>query len=189
MSGPGEHYPDDILEGDFPSADLKKKREAEVVKWFDDFQRYCRDEGGIEIGISPDAAREINSLYWETMCDSVRIRLQRTQGEPVRADRHKIASLFELLIATQRPFNPPDEAATIDLNARAAFFVATNIIGNWGYVDTNDLFVSESFDREHRTWLKQLNTHSEGLPIFSNAATWYLVEKLFIERGARRQAA
>jgi hypothetical protein len=44
------------------------------------------------------------------------------------------------------------------------------------------MYVSDSFDREHTTWLKQLNLYTEGWPVFSNAATWYLVELIYFER-------
>lgn len=178
-------FPDDELLGDIAGASQKEKRRNEIIKWFDDFKAYCLEEGGLATDYDPIVVDQLNQNYWEEMCESVRARIVSTSGKPVRADRHKIASLLELLIVYYQPFRHDDPACQNDLNARAGFFVATNIIGNWGKVSTDDLFVSESFDREHRTWLMQLNHHSEGKPIFSNAATWYMVEKLFIERSGR----
>lgn len=189
MSGPQGVYPDDLLVGTFAGVDQKAKRKAEIIKWFSDFKAFCKDDGDFDTDFDPATVGQINQNYWEEMCESVRARLCSATGNEVRADRHKIASLFELLIVHYQPFKNDDLEIELDLNARAAFFVATNIIGNWGKVTTDDLFVSPSFDREHRTWLKQLNKHSEGMPIFSNAATWYMVEKLFIERSERKQAA
>lgn len=175
-------YPDDELAGKIPNPDQQEKRKAELQQWFSFFREYCHEEGDFEADYDQEILDRINRNYWEEMCESVRVRLQPSEYKPVRADRHKIASLMELLINHYKPFQCDDEEIKVDLNARAAFYIATNIIGNWGKVDGDDLYVSDSFDREHRTWLKQLNEHSEGLPIFSNAATWYLVEKLFIER-------
>jgi hypothetical protein len=179
-------YPDDLLAGEIANVDQKEKRKAEIHKWFSDFQSFCQTEGEFYTEYDHDLVDQINQNYWEEMCESVRARLVPQVGKEIRADRHKIASLFELLITHFQPFQCDDEDCKIDLNARAAFFVATNIIGNWGRVNTDDLYVSESFDREHRTWLKQLNVHAEGSPIFSNAATWYLVERIFIERSEYR---
>lgn len=189
MNAPCGVYPDDLLAGKIANVAQKDKRKIEIHKWFADFKKYCKEEGDFDVDYESATVDDINESYWEQMCESVRARLRPTEGKAVRADRHKIASLFELLIVHFRPFQNDDEAISADLNARAAFFVATNIIGNWGKVDTDDLYVSESFDREHRTWLKQLNQYSEGQPIFSNAATWFMVEKLFIERSEHRKAS
>lgn len=178
-------YPDDLLVGEFANGEQVEKRIKEIHKWFSDFKNFCLEAGDFIATYDLKSVDQISQSYWEMMCESVRARLRPPPGKEVRADRHKIASLFELLIVYIQPFQNDDAEVMRDLNARAAFFVATNIIGNWGKVPVGDLFVSESFDREHRTWLKQLNEHSEGMPIFSNAATWYMVEKLFIERGEK----
>ena len=188
MSTPSGKYPDDDLYSAFTGDEQKAKRKAEIQQWFEDFKEFCLRDGGVSIEIASNVIDLINEDYWSQMSESVRIRICPPNGKSVRADRHKIASLFELLIVHHQPFLHPESSIQIDLNARAAFFVATNIIGNWGYVNSGDLYVSQSFDREHRTWLIQLNEHSEGLPIFSNAATWYLVELLFIERSSTAQA-
>lgn len=187
MNCPHGVYPDDLLAGAIANVDQKEKRKAEIHKWFTDFKNFCQVDGNFFADYDPQAVDQINQNYWEEMCESVRARLRPAAGKDVRADRHKIASLFELLIVHYKPFQNDDDEIKADLNARAAFFVGTNIIGNWGKVNTDDLFVSDSFDREHRTWLKQLNEHSENMPIFSNAATWYLVERIFIERSEYRK--
>lgn len=179
-------FPDDELIAGIAPQDQVTKRRGELISWFDAFKEYCLEEGNYETEYSEQVVDQINQNYWENMCESVRARIVSKGGAPVRADRHKIASLLELLIVHHQPFNAENDGTRNDLNARAAFYVATNIIGNWGHCSEQDLFVSDSFDREHRTWLKQLNRHSEGMPIFSNAATWYLVEKIFIERSARQ---
>lgn len=184
MSIPHGVYPDDRLDGQFTAPEQKAKRKAELLQWFEDFKLFCFEEGGLSIGFDEQVVEEINENYWAQMAESVRIRICTTEGKVVRADRHKIASLLELLIVHHQPFSHDEAPVQSDLNARAAFFVATNVIGNWGVVETDDLYVSDSFDREHRTWLTQLNEHSEGMPIFSNAATWYMVELLFIERSS-----
>ena len=184
MSVPAGTFPDDELIGNFATAEQIANRASDIKQWLEDFRNHCL-ENGASVSIHPQAVEEINQSYWAAMSESVRVRIIPEVGKSVRADRHKIASLFELLVQHHQPFEHTDSEIATDLNARAAFFVAINIIGNWGYVGAGDLYVSESFSREHLTWLKQLNEHSEGLPIFSNAATWYLVEKLFIERAER----
>lgn len=138
------------------------------------------------ITYAADITEIINSHYWEAMDENVRPRIQSSMPDsPVRADRHKIAALMELVIMHAQPILHADARIANDLTARLAFFVAMNILGNWNKSRVGDLYVSDSFDREHRTWLRQLHTHSEGWPIFSNAATWYLVELIYFERSAR----
>ena len=178
-------FPDDELPGKIAESAQKAKRRDEIVKWFDAFKAYCLREGRLEVSYNETIVDQLNQNYWEEMCESVRSRIVSSADKPVRADRHKIASLLELLIVHYQPFHDDRPDVKSDLNARAAFYVATNIIGNWGKVSIDDLYVSESFDREHRTWLTQLNQYSEGQPIFSNAATWYMVEKIFIERSEK----
>lgn len=184
MSDKDDNFPDDELESEIADDEKKQKRFAELITWFDRFVDYCKSEG-YQAQYDSDSVGQINQNYWEEMCESVRARLKTPEDKPVRADRHKIASLLEILVIYYQPFQDADPEIMEDVNARAAFYVATNIIGNWGKVNSDDLYVSESFDREHRTWLKQLNHFDEGGPVFSNAATWYLVEKIFIERTQR----
>ncbi len=187
MNLPAGAYPDDEISHQFAQADSIEKRRRELAIWFKTFLDYCEEEGGIRLELDESLVDRINSQYWELMHDQVRCRIQAVNGVEPRADRHKIASLTELLIVCCAPIKHPDKAIANDLNARAAFFVATHIIGNWGKVDIGDLQVSESFTREHLAWLTQLPKYQEGWPIFSNAATWYLVELTLIERQLREK--
>lgn len=180
-------YPDDVLTDKWGTREQIERRRGEIANWLDTFLRYCHEEGGVtEVGFQEGIEEQINAQYWEAMGENVRPRiLSSDPSRPVRADRHKIASLMELLLVHAQPITHPDPEIQEDLNVRFAYFVAMNILGNWNPNKVKDLRVSPSFDREHRTWLKQLSTHSEGWPIFSNAATWYLVELIYFERTDR----
>ncbi|MDP2794798.1 MAG: hypothetical protein Q8O25_12115 [Sulfurisoma sp.] len=189
MSADTSTYPDDILSGDFTPEDQKHRRLDEITTWFSRFAEYCLEEGGIGIGFKAGIQSLINSAYWEQMDEVVRPKIiSGTPNGEARADRHKIASLMELMIVHAQPVTYGNPEIAEDLNVRLAFYVATNIIGNWNSEKCENLYVSESFDREHRTWLRRVNTKAEGMPVFSNAATWYLVELLYLERVAKAQA-
>ena len=176
-------YPDDILSGPITPIEQKTRRREEISNWLGAFAAYCEVAGGFRVCFADDSAEIINSTYWEAMDENVRPRIQSSDpAKPVRADRHKIASLMELVVMHFMPVQDENRDTASDLNARLAFFIAMNIIGNWNKERVKGMFVSESFDREHRTWLRQLHSHSEGWPIFSNAATWYLVECIYFER-------
>lgn len=176
-------YPDDDLSDEQPSHSQREKRFAEITAWFQQFGDFCLENGEVEVVFASDAAESINNDYWEMMYKDVRKRIQPAVGvEPKRADRHKIASLMELLIVHHGPIEHSDEVVRREMNADLAFFVAKNIIVGWHKDRLRHIHVSDSFDREHRTWLIQCQTYSENNPIFSNAATWYLVELILFER-------
>jgi hypothetical protein len=166
------------------SPERMDRRQQEITGWITHFVESCRVDG-VEASFSADDVALLNADYWDLLKESVRPRVAKYDGGKGHIDRHKIASMFELLIVHHRPIKHTDEQIADDLNARFAFFVAINIIASWNGIAGADLYVSESFDREHRTWLKQLNMYSESWPIFSNAATWYLVELVYLERTGR----
>jgi hypothetical protein len=169
---------------DVITAERRERRHEEISNWLSHFAGALRCDG-VDVSVADGAADALNVAYWELLQESVRPRVVRHDGTHGHIDRHKIASLFELLIVHEQPLLHGDAAIAADLNARLAFFVAINIIAAWNGITADDLYVSESFDREHRTWLNQLSRYREGWPIFSNAATWYLVELVYLERIAR----
>lgn len=166
------------------SHDRKERRHHEIIGWVAHFVDGCRADG-VDAAFDPDDIARLNADYWDLLKETVRPRVAKHDGGKGHIDRHKIASMFELLVIHHRPIKHADDSIADDLNARFAFFVAINIIASWNGITGSALFVSDTFDREHRTWLKQLNRYSEGWPIFSNAATWYLVELIYLERTAQ----
>ncbi len=163
------------------SQERRDRRLQEITGWITHFIDACRVDG-VVASFSVDDIALLNDDYWSQLKQNIRPRVAKHDGGKGHIDRHKIASMFELLIVHHRPIKHEDDGIADDLNARFAFFVAINIIASWNGIAGADLYVSDTFDREHRTWLKQLNKYSEGWPIFSNAATWYLVELVYLER-------
>lgn len=172
------HFPDDHLHGEYATEEQRSKRLVKIQEWLANFAEHAgRLSAPITIAYIPDAAETINCLYWESLEGKVRPRMARHSGEHVVIDHHKIASLTELCIARIQPIVvTDDETGSLLLNARLAFYMALNLIGNWNEEKVKTLVVSESFNREHLTWLMYVNANDD-FPIFSNAATWYLVEE------------
>lgn len=161
----------------------KEKRYKELEHWFLMFAKYFQETFGTPIQYQNDIVRVINHNYWELLEENVRPLVKsRDQNGNVVIDRHKIASLTELLIVHLQPIVYEDNDTRKLLNARQAFFIASNIIGNWDQDKVSDLFVSESFNSEHLAWLRYLSDGARPFAIFSNSATWYLVEKIFLDR-------
>lgn len=127
----------------------------------------------------------INSTYWETIEEHIRPRMI-SNGTKRIIDRHKIASTLELCVCCIAPLEHDDKETKNDINARLAFYIGLNIIGNWSPDKITTLFVSDQFHREHMAWLREVNANRRELSIFSNAATWYLVELLCIERSSKK---
>jgi hypothetical protein len=117
--------------------------------------------------------------------EGIRPNIKSRSGGDVVVDRHKIASLSELLIVRLQPIEHEDPDNLLTLNARLAYFVAINIIANWNPENVEKLEVSKSFNREHLTWLKYVANGVAPASVFSNSATWYLVERIFLERFER----
>lgn len=170
------HFPDEQLHGEYATAEQREKRLGDIEVWLSCYAQLSEKLFAQPISYMDGAARFINSLYWETLESKVRPALLRAADARITIDRHKIASLTELCICYYQPILLDDESEKSEQNARLAFYVAQNIIGNWNAENIRTLFVSESFNREHLTWLRYLNYVSD-FPIFSNAATWYLFER------------
>lgn len=175
---------EDVI-GDRSTPEQRAQRLVDIENWLKYFQEDCRREFNAEVTYVENAARDINHMYWETLEERVRPRITSKSGHEVTVDRHKICSLTELVITHLQPVDHAEETKKLDLSARFAHYCALNILGCWDSKITTGLYVSESFEREHLTWLRNLNRCSEDFPIFSNAATWYLVELLFLERTER----
>jgi hypothetical protein len=171
-------YSEDSLDGKFPTVEQKAKREKEFKTWFGYFEQMLSNtnpDKAKTIRWEPNPATFINNLYWEVLFDNVKPRLIAKPGG-TRADRHKIVSLIEILISWHQPIILSDEQQRRKINAELGYFCALNIIGDWKRHNFTKLHISESFSREHLVLLESLPDGSERLPIFSNAATWYLAE-------------
>jgi hypothetical protein len=159
-------------------------RTAQIQGWMDRFrQSYPSVEYFDEIeGIS--AAALIDSCYWEWLEDRIKPRMADQSGNG-HVDRHKMASLYEVIIAAVSPIVPSNgdvTGPTDPLNYTFAYFVAQVIMDTFGKENgmVLDYFISDEFDREHIALLS-ISTPSEGF-VFANAATWYLVEKYCLDR-------
>lgn len=178
---------EDVI-GDRSTPEQRAQRLIDIGNWLTYFQEDCLKEFKAKVTYVENAARDINHVYWETLEERVRPRITSAKGDQeVTVDRHKICSLTELIIAHLQPVDHEDENKKLELSSRLAYYCALNILGCWDNNITSELYVSESFEREHLTWLRNINRCSEDFPIFSNAATWYLVELLFLERTARSE--
>ncbi|MBI5919600.1 MAG: hypothetical protein HY849_09550 [Nitrosomonadales bacterium] len=178
-------FQDDVLDGHGRacSSDMEK-REREIEQWFSYFAEYCESDMNLTITYKPDVAKVINSMYWELLNGNYRHLIKSKSGGEVVVDRHKIASLTELLIVTEQPITCKDVQDALSLNARLAYYTASNIIGNWNADKVTGLMVSESFHTQHLVWLRNIVNATNLSPVFSNAATWYLAELIYLERSA-----
>lgn len=170
------HFPDDQMHGEYATEAQRSKRLDEIETWLAYFSRLSRELLSQHVTYKHNIAQCINDTYWESIESRVRPKMLRVSNNKVVIDRHKIASLTELCVCFLQPIEGAgDKEACLDLNARLAYFMALNIIGNWNAEKVRTLFVSDTFEREHITWLKYVN-QDKDFPVFSNAATWYLVE-------------
>ena len=178
-------FDDDVLPETGATEEQRKVRLAAIEVWFGRFA------GGIaqtapqkahKLKWIENPAELINNDYWELMHARIKPRIIPREGKPKRADRHKIASLLELLINWHQPIVLGDHAQSRLINAQLAYFCALNIIGNWNQANLKHLHISDSFASEHLALLRSLPDTSDSLPIFSNAASWYLVETIAIAR-------
>ncbi len=155
-------------------------REKAIGVWMEKFKvlhpevEYYKDINGIP------TAKYLQHLYREKLDQSVKPRMKVYENGDHRVDRHKIASLYELVIAFAAPIAPEEgvpDGVDNPLNAEFAYFVAQLVIEsfNKAYNRQIDLFISKEFDREHIALLS-ISTVTDGM-VFSNAATWYLIEK------------
>ena len=103
-----------------------------------------------------------------------------------RVDRHKIASITEIMTMAAMPIESTGTDADSQLltNAKLAYALGLMIIGNFNGNVIQSLAVSRSFVEQHVVWLCEIRA-GQDFAFFSNAATWYLVELMFQERTAR----
>lgn len=167
---------------DSDALDDKNKRERDIAEWLSQFSRLYEKNYGEGVQYQEASASLINTWYWETLEETVRPRMALKNANRTKVDRHKIASLLEVVIVHVQPIIAASQRHSREqLCARLAYFVAVNLIGNWHHERIKTLHVSDSFHREHLAWLAN-SVRSEGFPIFSNAATWYLFELICEER-------
>lgn len=90
------------------------------------------------------------------------------------------------------PIEHPDREERAFLNALFASFVVTTVFGAFcphlrefmnvsALKEFQNVSALKEFQRQHMIWLMNLNTSSENLPYFSNAATHYLFEITMIK--------
>lgn len=184
-----EGFPDDVLHANSAVPNEKKAQRLEELRsWVDVFVKFLRranHPGAAGLTVNDFSLEMTNSNYWELMDESVKPKITPCDGGvSVRADRHKIASLTELLLVHYTPLQHESDETATDLNIRLAYFCALNIIANFNESKLDDLHVSNSFAEAHFTWLRHLAT-ADAAPIFANAANWYLVELIARERQTR----
>lgn len=162
-----------------------KDRSADVQAWMNQFRLlypgviFFDEINGIE------TAKCIDHHYREKLEESIRSHMKpRNDGTQCFVDRHKVASLYEAVIAFLRPVVSDDESDS-PLNFVFAYFVAQLVMSAFNKARGTDidLFVSKEFDREHLSLLS-ISTASDGF-VLSNAACWYLIEKYCIDAKPR----
>lgn len=109
--------------------------------------------------------------------------IKRDENNKPIVDRHKIISLFELVITMVKPLTCKEDKDSA--NALFAFSFGLFVLKNWEDqsslgIDRSKINFSDTpFKEEHISWLK----HGEYVdktrlyPSVSNAMTWYLFEK------------
>lgn len=164
-----------------PSTHDRAKRLRIIRGWLARFAEDFEAVSGVRVKYFDaideiDPAELIDHQYWEKLEESIRPYMKSAHGTPV-VDRHKIASLYELVIADIAPIEPDgdDPEERNPLNSELAYYVAKAVIACWHARDDVDMYVSDEFDREHLSWL-MVSPPSE-VAVFSNAATWFLLEK------------
>ena len=188
-----ERYPDDKIPLNGAVSDAAKaKRHKELGTWFDRFiQGIAQSQEALkkrniiahQIRFAEDGVDRVNAMYWEVMVETVKPRITPSDGsDHVTADRHKICSLTELIIIHEQPIEHDDATMRARLNALLAYFCAQNIMGNWDQRVVSNLIPSPAFSEAHLAWLASIAPGGERLAIFSNSATWYLIEELLLAR-------
>lgn len=160
----------------------KVDRSTKVLDWMDAFKKIHPEVEYVELINGVPAAQFLDSLYWEKLDESVKPYMARKDPEG-RVDRHKIASLWESIIAFCQPIAALDgteDGPVNPSNFEFAYFVAQTIMDSFNLQRGIELdyYVSDEFDREHLSLLG-INTSSDAF-VFSNAASWYLIEQYCI---------
>lgn len=164
----------------------RNDRSHDVQTWIDHFKHLYPEAEFYEYINTIPLAQYIDHMYHERLEETVRPRMKpHKDGTEIRVDRHKIASLYELVIADTRPIKGPyddENGPSNTLNSVFAYFVAQLVLAAFNKAKGIDLdyFVSLSFDREHMSLL-EICAISEGM-VFSNAASWYLIEEFCLAK-------
>jgi hypothetical protein len=160
------------------SPEEKRNRRLEEIKaWFEEFASMMLASGNT-VDFEPFAAEQVNASYWSLLEENARpymVKHEAGEGAEV-VDRHKIASLTELVIATTQPIHHENEAIKNQYNAILAFCCAMNVMKGWGY-NIRRKHMDNTFVSSHVDFLVYI-AETKEMPVFANAATWYLVEKL-----------
>lgn len=172
----------------------KKTHCDEIRDWLERFELAHKQTAKTEFRIKNNAAEELDKLYWNTVKKCVKNKLceEETNDEDSSdeklIDRHKIASTMEMCIMYFEPIEHMVFDRMIEINAQFAHFAAKSIILAFNFPDFSDANSNlnaevasfPNFDREHISWLTMVE--KEHFPIFSNAATWFLYERLLLAR-------
>lgn len=179
-------FPDDVALIEIqPEQRLKRLEDLEF--WVSNYVENVNAAGFEILKIIPGKVSYLNASYWETLEGQIRCKMLPHAGNEGRlVDRHKIASLTELTTMAAMPIETVggDEEAQLLSNAKLAYALGLMIIGNFNRDIIQSLTVSKSFVDQHIIWLCEVKANN-GFSFFSNAATWYLVEKIFKERHER----
>lgn len=169
------------------SAEERKKRANEVkqiIEIFGQHYELCIAQLDIQ-GHTNISTIEIHPNFVETLIEEYYPIIDQIKlSVEVNADRHKIASLLELLTIRIQPIQVSDEneVTTRQLNARFAFTIAASFeMGlknvSWDGLDFNT--VNTAFNQEfseiiedHITAMEFRNPEDEYLPVISNSEFW-----------------
>jgi hypothetical protein len=184
-------FPDDVVTAAIPLAQ-REKRLKDYQFWIESYVNDVNSFGMETLTFDPQKISYLNTTYWETLESQVRSRMLPHAGNEGRlVDRHKIAAVTELATMAVLPIqsNQGDEEYQLLSNAKLAYALGLMIIGNFNDESIQSLEVSQSFVEQHIVLLCEVRANN-SFAFFSNAAIWYLVERIFIERleGSRQNS-
>jgi len=162
---------------------------AEIKSWLRAFSEWYEKTVGKPICLTDKAAENLNETYWNTVEGHVRPYLSKQSADWAGLiDHHKIASTMELCVLHTETIHHDSLERMLELNAELAMFIAKSIIMGWNLPVRFSAAAAQcgNFDREHLAWLKSVD--AEEYPIFSNAATWFLYERMLLARRAMEEA-
>ncbi len=171
------------------SSKKEQKRANEFLIWFNWFNKQNNNNLRWLIPIdkpNSEPHQFLNEQYWRLHSDYVKSNLHKGH----KSDRHKIASLTEIVIRSSLPIEYKDqqdrtENEKIKLNVNFAIFCAIEIHYGWlaqkrklfpKDAPSNVTFSDRQFLDGHFFWLKKWQSFSTS-DIYSNSMSWFTFEK------------
>ena len=153
---------------------------GDFEEWISTFLREYNQASGLDVYAIKNASVILNTCYQEIVEEKIRPLMRPSS---TRIDRYKIVSAMQMAIMHIKPISISKDPAPNRFNANFAHFVGLTVIANWhkDIVFTEDAWALPEFEREHIFWLRS-EKEDDGFPVFSNAATWYLYERIAMER-------